>query len=88
MEIGGGINVVSSRFASTTSTTAGGVAFFKEVPGYWTLGAMAKYPVTDKVSLQLNLYNLTDNKYYDQLHPAHVVPGAGSTALLTLAFKL
>jgi len=88
VEIGGGINAVSSRFASTTSTTAGGVAFFKEVSGYWTLGAMAKYPVTDKVSLQLNLYNLTDNKYYDQLHPAHVVPGAGTTALLTLAFKL
>jgi len=87
LEVGGGINVVSSRFAATTPTTAGGVAFFKEVPGYWTLGAMLKYPLSEQVSLQLNLYNLTDNKYYDQLHPAHVVPGGGRTALMTLAYK-
>jgi catecholate siderophore receptor len=88
LEVGSGINVVSSRFAATTPTTAGGVNFFKEVPGYWTLSAMAKLPITEKVSLQLNLTNLTDNKYYDQLHPAHVVPGAGTTALFTLLLKI
>jgi catecholate siderophore receptor len=88
LQVGGGINAVSSRYASTTPTTAGGVAFFKEAPGYWTLNAMAKYPVTDKVALQLNLYNLTDNKYYDQLHPSHVVPGAGTTALFTVEAKI
>jgi catecholate siderophore receptor len=87
MEVGGGINIVSSRFAATTPTTAGGVNFFKEVPGYWTLGAIAKYPIDEHVSLQLNLTNLTDNKYYDQLHQAHVVPGGGRTALLTISFK-
>jgi catecholate siderophore receptor len=87
IEIGGGINVVSSRFAASTPTSAGGVAFFKEAPGYYTVSAMAKMPLSDKVSLQLNLYNLTDNKYYDQLHPSHVVPGAGRTAMFTLAYK-
>jgi catecholate siderophore receptor len=87
VELGAGINVVSSRFAATTPTTAGGVAFFKEVPGYWTLNAMAKYPIDEHITAQVNLYNLTDNKFYDQLHPAHVVPGAGTTALFTVAFK-
>ena len=87
IELGAGINVVSSRFASTTPTTAGGVAFFKEVPAYWTLSAMAKYPIDEHWTAQVNLYNLTDNKFYDQLHPAHVVPGAGTTALFTLACK-
>jgi catecholate siderophore receptor len=86
-EVGAGINVVSSRYAATTPTTAGGVNFFKEVPGYYTLGAMAKYKLNEHVSLQLNLTNLTDNKYYDQLHPSHVVPGGGRTALFTVAFK-
>lgn len=88
LQVGAGLNVVSSRFAATTPTTAGGVNFFKEAPGYYTVNAMVKYPITDKVSLQLNLYNLTDNKYYDQLHPSHVVPGAGTTALFTLNFKI
>lgn len=87
LELGGGINVVSSRFAATTPSTAGGIAFFKEAPGYFTVSAMAKYPIDEHLSVQLNLYNLTDNKYYDQLHPAHVVPGAGRTALLTIAYK-
>jgi catecholate siderophore receptor len=87
VEIGGGLNVVSSRFAATTPSTAGGVAFFKAAPGYWTIQAMAKFPITENIAFQFNLYNLTDNRYYDLLHPAHVVPGAGRTALLTLSFK-
>jgi len=33
-----------------------------------------KYPLTEHVNLQLNLYNLTGEKYLDQLHPSHVVP--------------
>jgi catecholate siderophore receptor len=87
VEIGGGLNVVSSRFAATIPSTTGGVAFFKEAPGYWTIQAMARFPVNENVAFQFNLYNLTDNKYYDLLHPAHVVPGAGRTALLTLSFR-
>ena len=87
LQIGGGLNVVSSRYASNTPTTVGGVAFFKEAGGYWTLGAMAKYPLTDAVSLQVNFSNLLNQRFYDQLHPSHVVPGAGRTVLFTLAYK-
>jgi catecholate siderophore receptor len=85
--IGGGIDIVASRFAATTPTTAGGVNFWKEVPGYWTLNAMARYPLNQHVDLQLNFYNLTNNQYYDQVHPAHVIPGAGTSALFTASFK-
>jgi catecholate siderophore receptor len=86
-QIGGGANYVSSRFASTTPTSAGGVLFWKEVPGYYTFNAMVKYNVTEKVDIQLNVYNIADKFYYDQIHPAHVVPGAGRTALLSTNFK-
>ena len=34
-----------------------------------------------------NLNNLTNKYYYDQIHPAHIVPGAGFTALIGLNFK-
>lgn len=87
MQIGGGLNVVSSRFASSTPTSVGGVAFLREAPGYWIVSAMAKYPLSENVDLQLNLTNLTNNQFYDQIHPSHVVPGAGRTALLTLSYK-
>ena len=56
-------------------------------PGIGSFSAMAKYPLSDHVDLQLNLTNLTDNRFYDQIHPAHVVPGPGRTALLSLTYK-
>jgi catecholate siderophore receptor len=87
IEIGGGLNYVSSRYANSTPTVVGGVPFWKEAPGYWTADLMAKYPLTETLSLQMNLYNLTDADYYDQIHPSHVVPGAGRTALFTLSYR-
>ena len=47
---------------------------------------MAKYRVNDQLDLQLNVYNLTDKYYYDMMHFAFVVPGAGRSAMLTLNY--
>jgi catecholate siderophore receptor len=80
-QVGGGLNYVSSRVARNTTPV-------ETVSGYTTYDAMAKYRINDNVDLQLNIYNLTDEKYFDLLHPAHVVPGAGRTVMLTTSFKL
>ncbi len=80
------VNVVSSRTASITSPYAGN-GLLKEVPGYWTMEAMLKYTLSRQFYLQLNAYNLANASYYDQLHPAHIVPGAGRSVLLTANFK-
>jgi catecholate siderophore receptor len=79
-ELGGGGQYSSSRLAQN-------VPPIKMVPGYWTFDAMAKYDLTDKMSLQLNVNNIFDKYYYEQLHPFHVVPGQGRVALLSLNFK-
>jgi hypothetical protein len=34
--------------------------------------------------LKLNLTNFTDEYYLDQLHPFHVVPGPGLTAIFAV----
>ena len=57
------------------------------VPGYWVFNAMAKYPLSERTSLQLNLNNLANKYYYDQIHPGHIVPGAGFNALIGINFK-
>ncbi len=85
LEIGGGANAISSRNASTTPNATSGV--MEVAPGYVTFDVMAKYPLTEKINLQLNVTNLLDTAYYDQIHPAHVIPGAGRTALLTTSFN-
>ena len=76
-EVGGGSRFVSSQFTQN-------VPPIKTVPGFWTFDAMAKYAFTANIAAQLNVNNLTNRYYYDQLHFFHVVPGEGRTALLSL----
>ncbi len=84
--VGGGVLHVDSRFASITPNATTGV--FLKAPSYTTAQLMARVPVKEGIDLQVNAYNLTNVKYYDLLHPAHVVPGAGRSVLFTANFKL
>jgi len=59
----------------------------KQVRSYWLFNAMASRPLTEHLGLQLNLYNLANREYINEIHPAHLVPGAGFTALVGLNFK-
>jgi catecholate siderophore receptor len=59
----------------------------KQVPGYWVFNAMVKRPVTDRLELQANVYNLLNRFYIDQIHPSHLIPGAGLSALIGANFR-
>ena len=59
----------------------------EQVPGYVTFDAMVKVPVTGKISVQMNLYNILDKNYIDEVHPAHIIPGAGRTLLVSTNFS-
>jgi catecholate siderophore receptor len=59
----------------------------KQVPGYWVFNAMISRPVTDRLELQANIYNLANRFYIDQPHPSHLIPGAGLSALVGVNFK-
>jgi catecholate siderophore receptor len=86
-EAGAGGNFVDSRTASSTAPfdpVTGGV---RQVPSYWVFQAMASHPITEHVSIQANIYNIAGRYYYDQVHPAHIVPGPGRSALIGLKFK-
>lgn len=87
LEMGGGVDYVGSRYASSTPSLKAGNYYMELAPGYVLFNAMAKYPVTEHIYVQLNVNNLTDVRYYDLLHPSHVVPGAGRTGLLTVGFQ-
>jgi catecholate siderophore receptor len=79
--VGGGLDVQSSRIPNSLPDSNG---FRQVAPGYWTASAMVRWQVTDLYALQLNLTNLTDNYYVDDLDDDHVTLGAGRAALLTL----
>ena len=87
MEVGGGGQFVDSRTASSTTPNDPVTGLVRKAPGYWVMNALAKYPLTERVDVQVNVNNLTDKYYYDQLHPGHIVPGPGRSALIGLNFK-
>jgi len=86
IQLGGGLQWVSSRIASSTPNSTTGL--IEQAPGYFTIQGMVKYPVTPAIDLQLNIYNITNARYYDLLHPSHVVPGSSTAALLSATFGL
>jgi catecholate siderophore receptor len=81
------VRYVASRTASSTAPLDPTTHRLKKIPDYWTLDAMLKYHLNKHVDLQANINNLTDNYYYDQIHPGHIVPGAGISALFSANFR-
>ena len=59
----------------------------KAAPGYWVFNAMVERPLAEHIDLQANVYNAANRYYFDQLHPGHIVPGPGRSALLGIKFK-
>ena len=86
-ELGGGANYVSSRTASSTVPLDPTTGLVKQVPGYWVFNAMLKRPINEHVDFQVNINNLANRYYYDELHPAHIVLGPGRSALVGFKFK-
>jgi catecholate siderophore receptor len=86
-EIGAGANYVSSRTASSTVPLDPVTGLVRQAPAYWVFNAMASHPLNEHVDVQVNVYNIANRYYYDQLHPAHIVLGAGRSALIGFKFK-
>ncbi len=86
-EMGAGSNYVSSRTASATVPLDPTTGLLKEVPGYWVFNAMVKHPLNEHIDLQVNVNNIANRYYYDELHPAHIVLGPGRSALIGIKFK-
>jgi catecholate siderophore receptor len=80
-EVGMGATHVGRRTAGNS------VPYY--VDDYTVFDAMVGYHLTKNVDLQLNILNLADEFYLEQVHAGgrHAVPGAGRTALFTTSFK-
>lgn len=74
LSIGAGPRYVDSRVINNS----------KVADDYWAVDAMGKYEYSDTLTLKLNLTNLTDEYYFDQLHPWHVIPGPGFAAVFAV----
>lgn len=66
----------------------GDAANTKWVPGYVRYDAMARYNVNENVDLQLNVSNLSDERYFTKAYASHYATEAeGRSAVLAVNFK-
>jgi catecholate siderophore receptor len=59
----------------------------KSVPGYYLFSAMLQHPLTDHLTFQVNVNNLTNKFYIDEPHPNHLVPGEAVNAQFNVSYK-
>jgi catecholate siderophore receptor len=87
LSLGGGAYYVSKTFGGNQGG-AGGGANGIYLPAYWRYDAFASYTINDKMDLQLNVQNLTDERYFTKTNGVHHAdPAPGRQAILTLNVK-
>lgn len=57
------------------------------VPGFVVADAMVEWTPSDRHTLRMNVSNLANTRYADQLYVAHYVPGAGRLVQLTASYR-
>ncbi len=76
-DMGLGARYVDEQLAQNTGSG-------RQAPSYTVFDAMLRYRASSTTAIKLNVTNLTDELYFEQLHPWHVVPGPGLTATLAV----
>ena len=76
LKVGGGAYYVGEAWADPNNTAL--------VPDYWRFDLMASYKLNNYSTLQINVYNLTDEYYFSQAYTSFAVPGPGRSASLSL----
>lgn len=79
-----------ARGAATNHPLLGGTAAASKTaktPGYVAYDAMAEYTINPDMYAQLNVNNLTDKVYGDQLYPGFYTPGEARAVKLTLGVR-
>jgi catecholate siderophore receptor len=80
LTLGAGAAAMDKVYANAANT--------KYVPGYVRYDAMARYNVNDNVDLQLNVNNLTDERYFTKTYASHyAIEAEGRSAVLAINFK-
>ncbi len=86
--IGGGLQYTESVARSTSTTATPTATSITRIPDAWLVNLMVAWAVNDKVSLRLNLNNVTDKfSYRLNNNGGRYYPGAPRSFLLTADWK-
>jgi catecholate siderophore receptor len=86
LQVGGGAFYTGQWWSDLSTTTAPANSAY--IPAYWRYDAVLAYKLTDKVTLQLNGYNLTNTFYAASAYTNWFVPGPSRTVAFTLRARI
>lgn len=78
-QVGGGVIAVSKRYANANNTNV--------LPAYAKGDLTVAYYPWKNTEFRLNLLNISDARYFDQVYQGHVPPAPGRTLLFTGNFR-
>ncbi|QDQ27784.1 TonB-dependent siderophore receptor [Chitinimonas arctica] len=84
-KVGFGANSMGKRFADRYSNGSL-LANNMSLPAFTRWDGMVEYTHRD-LSAQLNVYNLSNKRYYEGFYPGFVTPGTDRSARLTVSYK-
>jgi catecholate siderophore receptor len=89
LTIGGGVRYVDTVARAINNAAIPSQTNVPSAPEYWVIDAMVGYQINDKLSLQLNAYNLADEEYIASLNNsgARYIPGTQRSGLLSVNFS-
>lgn len=76
--IGANVVAMGDRLGQNTTNS------FLVAPGFAVVDLNARYEFSENLFARVLVNNLFDELFYEQLHPFHVIPSAGRTALASL----
>lgn len=85
LRIGGGARGASKN--RPLQGTTGAASLTASAPGYVAYDAMAEYTFTPDLFAQLNVSNIADKVYGDQLYPGFYTPGEARSVKVTLGVR-
>ncbi|MES2191038.1 MAG: TonB-dependent siderophore receptor [Pseudomonadota bacterium] len=85
LRVAAGVNGASENFALTG--TSGAAMITARAAGFLVADAMAEYKFTPDTYMQVNVSNIANKVYGDQLYPGFVILGAPRTVKLTVGTR-
>jgi catecholate siderophore receptor len=84
---------VGANYMGTREAFEDAAGFISHAPGFVTFDGMASYKISDRFTVQANIYNIFNKFYYSNVYFSsdvenHAVPGAGRYATVSLKVDL
>ena len=88
LTFGAGAQFTDGYFFNNTNTFSNpNLELIQKRTRYWLFGAMASYTFSERAAVQLNVNNITNERYVERGYTGHFTPGPTRSVLLSFDYR-